>query len=254
MREFASSQEFEDLQRDASIKEAHIPELNIPKNYRPWSPWVTANYTSPFTGKSEVDSLIDNPYYRPEARIEFEEDRKRAIRAATKASLVPGNIEYRVKVRGYIPQETGVSQMEELEVFNPQFFKYRWSVRQALGRSIASRRREASRLNKTYFEFPKISISSTEPVSYYKGGSTYLNTSGGRLKPEEGFYTLNSRGRWPKRDGHLVEVTGVSRTNKWNIYPKVPVFDLDTRESLIVPLGYLKPIEEDTLRWCSSVL
>lgn len=249
MGRFVDSQEFEDLRRDSAIVESNIPNLDIPENFRPWSPWVETTYLSPFTGKFKISSIIENPYYRPEARIEFLEDRKRAIKAATKVSLVPGNLNSKIKVKGYIPQVTGVSEMEEFEVSNPQFYKYRWSVNQVMGKAIASRRKEASKANKTYFEFPKISISSTEPLSYYRGKSTYLKTSGGKFKPEKGLYVLNSQGRWPKRDGHLVEVTGVSRTNKWNIYPKIPIFDLDTKENLIVPLGYLKPFEGDTLGW-----
>lgn len=221
----------------------------IPENYRPWAPWIEAYGVSPFTGQPFYRSMVENPCYKPEARFEFEEDRKRAIKAAAKTSIAPGDLSYRVKVRGYIPQVTGVSSLEELEIFNPQFLSHRWAVKQNLGKSIASRRRQAKELSKSYFEMPKISISSREPLSFYKGRVEVYNTSGGRFKPKEGLYTFNSKGRWPKRDGHLIEVVGNIKSYSRSGYLKIPIFDLDTGESLTVPLGYLRPVEGDLLEW-----
>ena len=251
-----SVESYDDERRDRALFDIQFPEgepeVNLPKNYRPWSQRVRVpgSFVSPFTGEVDSGVSIINPYYSYEAGREFLEGREEAIKALISSGIDSKDFTRLVKVRGYLPQDTGVSQIEEIEVLNPKFFTRRWSIRQALGKSIASRRVEATKLGKTYFEVPEISISSMEPVSYYKGKSKILNSSKGRFNPKEGIYILNSKGRWPKRDGHLVEITGKPKSvHHYSDFIRVPIFDLDTKEYLEVPLGYLTPCEEDILRW-----
>lgn len=144
------------------------------------------------------------------------------------------------------------SYLKKVKVKSKEFTDLTKSAENQLGKLIVKRREEAKKANKIVFEFPNTQVAHKDPATYYRPKFMKLfNTfSKGTYVPESVTedYTLDTKGRWPKRDGHRVALIGSPKEHsKWG--ETLIVEDLEVGDRLRVNIKYILPPEEKILKW-----
>lgn len=150
------------------------------------------------------------------------------------------------------PTYDGFSYLRKYKVKSRAFDTLTKNVENQLGKAIVRRREEAKKANKIVFEFPDTQVAHTYPATYYRPKFMKLfNTfSKGTYSPKyiTEDYILDTKGRWPKRDGHHVVLVGSPKSHsKWG--ETIIVEDVEIGDRLRVNIKYILPPEDKILKW-----
>ena len=200
-----------------------------------------------------VDDLVvvENPNIKEMRYWVYEAQRKnRGILNFHRESMPKGELVREVEL--VEPTTEGFSYLKKFKVKSKEFSNLTKTAENQLGKAIIKRREEAQRANKIVFEFPDTQVVNQYPATYYRPKFMKLFNafSKGIYMPSilAEDYTLDTKGRWPKRDGHRVALIGNPKEHsKWG--ETLIVQDLDVGDNLRVNIKYILPPESKILKW-----
>jgi len=195
--------------------------------------------------------VVENPSIQEMRNWVWEAQKKnRGILNFHRESMPKGELVREVEL--VEPSTQGFSYLKKFKVKSKEFSNFTKTAENQLGKLIIKRRKEAQRANKIVFEFPDTQVVHQYPATYYRPKFMKLFNafSKGTYMPESitEYYTLDTKGRWPKRDGHRVALIGSPKEHsKWG--ETLIVQDLDVGDNLRVNIKYILPPEEKILKW-----
>jgi hypothetical protein len=195
--------------------------------------------------------VVENPGIQEMRDWVYKAQRKnRFILSAQRESMPKGQLVQEIEL--VEPTTEGFSYLKKFKVKSKEFTNMTKNAENQLGKLIVKRRKEAQRANKIVFEFPDTQVVHQYPGTYYrpKFMKLFNSFSKGTYMPQliAEDYTLDTKGRWPKRDGHRVALVGSPKEHsKWG--ETLIVQDLDVGDNLRVNIKYILPPEEKILKW-----